>query len=163
MSSKLSLYPEIYVTLRFGIGKGSGWHVSIPAPKFDPDPAEHENLECPCSLHVLKFTTLDESEKSDLSLTWFPGGGGGERYGVLGLRQINTCRKVTFFKMTTFCIAFYESYISTVSSHEKWKYSRNCLQLYALQLEDNININFPAYMYTTGWKGSGAGRGWPLA
>ncbi len=34
-------------------------------------------------------------------------------YGVLELRQINTCRKVPLqvnFCMTTFCIAFYESY-----------------------------------------------------
>jgi len=33
--------------------------------------------------------------------------------GGFGLRQINTCRKVplqVFFYMTTFCIAFYESY-----------------------------------------------------
>ncbi len=42
--------------------------------------------------------------------------GGG--YGVLGLRQINTCRK-SFYrsifimtKKTTFCIAFFESYLS---------------------------------------------------
>ncbi len=41
-------------------------------------------------------------------------------YGILGLRQINTCRKVPlhfnflfFFRMTTFCLAFYESYLST--------------------------------------------------
>ncbi len=42
--------------------------------------------------------------------------GDGEGYGVLGLRQINTCRKVPLqvnFIMTTFCIAFYESYLST--------------------------------------------------
>jgi len=40
--------------------------------------------------------------------------GGGIR--VLGLRQKNKCRKVPlqkFFYMTTFCIAFYESYLST--------------------------------------------------
>jgi hypothetical protein len=40
---------------------------------------------------------------------------GGVGYGVLRLRQINTCRKVplqvNFFKMTTFCIAFYMSLI----------------------------------------------------
>jgi hypothetical protein len=43
-------------------------------------------------------------------------------YGVLGLRQINTCRKVTlqvnFFKMTTFalqfCLSTYPPYNSTV-------------------------------------------------
>ncbi len=56
-------------------------------------------------------------------------GGGG--YGVLeAFRQINTCRKapllVTFFKMTTFCIAFYESYLSTDERGRKlagtWKH-----------------------------------------
>jgi hypothetical protein len=39
------------------------------------------------------------------------------RYGVLGLRQINTYRKVplqaNFFYMMTFCIVFYESYLTT--------------------------------------------------
>ncbi len=37
--------------------------------------------------------------------------------GVLGLRRINTCRKVPFL-MTTFCIAFYESYLSTMLPHD---------------------------------------------
>ncbi len=44
---------------------------------------------------------------------------GGRGYGVLGLRQINTCRKVPLlvnFFMATFCIAFYESYLSTIES-----------------------------------------------
>ncbi len=45
--------------------------------------------------------------------------GGG--YGVLGLRQINTCRKVplqvNFFRYT-FCIAFYESSVSSNVSIE---------------------------------------------
>jgi hypothetical protein len=47
--------------------------------------------------------------------------GGG--YGVLGLRQINTCRKVPLqvhIWMMTFCIVFYESYLSTEQSHEIW-------------------------------------------
>jgi hypothetical protein len=37
-------------------------------------------------------------------------------YGVLGLRKINTCRKVIgqFLWMTTFCNAFCESYLSTI-------------------------------------------------
>ncbi len=49
-------------------------------------------------------------------------GGGGEGFGVLGLRQINTCRKIPlhctghFFKMTTFCIVFYESYLFTTET-----------------------------------------------
>jgi hypothetical protein len=41
----------------------------------------------------------------------YPGGRG---HGVLGLRQINTCRKVplqVILLMTTFCLAFDESYI----------------------------------------------------
>ncbi len=38
--------------------------------------------------------------------------GGG--YGVLGLRQIDTCRKVPLqVNFLTFCIAFYESFLST--------------------------------------------------
>jgi hypothetical protein len=42
---------------------------------------------------------------------------------VLGLRQINTfCEvpfQVNFFLMTTFCIAFYESYLSTFQTDRK--------------------------------------------
>ncbi len=34
--------------------------------------------------------------------------------GFLALRQINTCRKVPLHQMITFCIAFYESYLSTM-------------------------------------------------
>ncbi len=45
-------------------------------------------------------------------------------YGVLGLRQINTCRKVPFtdqfFKMTTFRISYYESYLSTPWTQKKY-------------------------------------------
>jgi hypothetical protein len=39
--------------------------------------------------------------------------GVGDWYGVMGLRRRNTCLKVPlqFFWMTTFCIAFYESYL----------------------------------------------------
>ncbi len=36
----------------------------------------------------------------------------------MGFRQINTCRKVPLqmnFLMTLFCIAFYESYLSTIT------------------------------------------------
>jgi hypothetical protein len=49
---------------------------------------------------------------------WWGGGGG---YGVLGLRQINTCRKVPLqvnFLRYTFCIAFYESSVSSNVSIE---------------------------------------------
>ncbi len=55
---------------------------------------------------------------------YFVGGGGG--YGILGLRQINTCSEVPLqvnFEMMTFCSAFYESYLlwyrmyHTVSLH----------------------------------------------
>ncbi len=45
------------VTLRFGIVEGSGWHVSILAPKFDPDAALLANLLNP---GLLTFTRLDE-------------------------------------------------------------------------------------------------------
>jgi hypothetical protein len=39
-------------------------------------------------------------------------------YGILGLRHINTCRKVPFqVNSTKFCIAFYESYLSTGPIH----------------------------------------------
>jgi hypothetical protein len=38
--------------------------------------------------------------------------GGGGWYGGLGLRHLNTCRKVPL--QTTFRIAFYESYLSTI-------------------------------------------------
>ncbi len=41
------------------------------------------------------------------------GRGGG--FGALGLRQINTCRKVPLqVNFLTFCVAFYEYYLSTV-------------------------------------------------
>ncbi len=41
----------------------------------------------------------------------------------MGIRQINTCREVSLqvniFQMMTFCIAFYESYLSTGKGNGK--------------------------------------------
>jgi hypothetical protein len=59
-------------------------------------------------------------------------------YGVLGLRQITPAAKSIFrsiFEMTTFCIAFYESYLSTNVSVRFSTYTERCIKIKSLKKE----------------------------